>query len=214
MVEVKPKAQNTKRPAGRVRVHQVRSGSVEVIGAGVTADDVAEAMGLLTIWRDAQVKAEAGFAQSVVTVLMEGAGPILSPTRSAAAERIAQHRVELLGTPTYTHETLAEARGAKGAAVRAWVARHRRAGDVVVVKQDGRTLLPAFQFTAGGELRPEVARVNRILYEDTEMTGWEKWTWWWASTGLLSGQSPIDVIESAPVRVETAARRFIEPDAF
>lgn len=214
MVEVKPKAQNVKRSAGRVRVHQASSGSVEVIGAGVTADDVTEAMRLLTIWRNAQGKAEAGFAQSVVTVLMEGAGPILSPARSAAAERLAQHRVELLGTPTYTHETLAEVRGAKEAAVRAWVARHRGGGDVVVVKQDGRTILPAFQFTDDGELRPEVARVNRILAEDAEMTGWEKWTWWWARTGLLSGQSPIDVIGVAPARVETAARRFIEPDAF
>lgn len=191
-----------------------RSGHVEVTGA--SQSDVTEALDLLTQWREAQAEVEAGATRAVLSVLAKHAGPVLPPSRTAAAERLAEHRAGLLATPTHTYETLAQVRGDQTvAAARQWLTRARARGDVFTVKVDGRTLIPAFQVDSAGAVPRAVAQVNKVLLGSTEpLSGWETWSWWCAPTGLLSGQAPLDMLETARGRVEHAARRFVIPEAF
>lgn len=184
-----------------------RAGHVEV--TGLSASEVTEALHLLGEARTIQSSASAALTGSVLRSLVERATePLLTPERMVAAQRLAAHRAALLDTPWFTHRLLAEVRGNKVDATRAWVRRHARAGDVfVVVKHAGRTVIPAFQFTDDGQVRNEIAAVTKILRDSAEegLTGWEIWAWWTARTGYLSGEIPLDLVEQNPDRVRRAA---------
>lgn len=103
--------------------------------------------------------------------------------------RQARLRGELLASPWFTYETLAELRGATIEATRFAV--HKAAQDhrLLVVAADERTLVPAFQLTDEGEPRPELAAVLEPLLA-ARMDPWRAWAWLTQPAGLLGGQVP------------------------
>jgi hypothetical protein len=103
--------------------------------------------------------------------------------------RQARLRAELFASPWFTYETLAEVRGATVDATRFAV--HKAAAEhrLLVVAADERTLVPAFQLTAAGEPRPELAAVVEPLLA-ARMDPWQVWAWLTQPVALLGGQVP------------------------
>ena len=127
--------------------------------------------------------------------------------------RLATHRNALLATPTYTHESLQQVRGvAKESSARTWLSRRRDARELFTVSHGGRTIIPAFQFDAAAEPRPELEPVLQTLI-DAGVQSWALWTWLTASTPLLSGEVPEQLARSNPQRVLCAAQRFAAANA-
>lgn len=148
----------------------------------------------------------------------EGSDPEYAvPVPLVVIARQARLRGELLASPWYTYETLAELRGATIEATRFSV--HRAAQDhrLLVVAADERTLVPAFQLTAEGEPRPELAAVLEPLLA-ARMDPWRAWAWLTQPAGLLGGQVPeraaadpatADLVAHAAVRL--AERVSVRP---
>lgn len=120
----------------------------------------------------------------------EGSDPEYAvPVPLVLIARQARLRGELLASPWFTYETLAEVRGATLDATRFAV--HKAAQDhrLLVVAADERTLVPAFQLTDEGEPRPELAAVLEPLLA-ARMDPWRAWAWLTQPAGLLGGQVP------------------------
>lgn len=113
--------------------------------------------------------------------------------------RQARLREELLASPWFSYETLAELRGTSVDATRFAV--HKAGGEhrLLVVAADGRTVVPGFQLTTHGDLRPELAPVLEPLLA-ARMDPWKAWAWLTQPAGLLGGQVP----EQAVADPETA----------
>lgn len=119
-----------------------------------------------------------------------------------------EHRQQLLATPWFTVETLQVARGdATTAATRAWLDEQITAGNVFTVENDGQVVVPAFQLTADGEPRADLAPALAELAA-AGAHGWELWTWMVDPTGWLSGDVPEQAARSDADRVAFAASRF------
>ncbi|MFC4785136.1 hypothetical protein ACT8ZV_11700 [Nocardioides sp. MAHUQ-72] len=103
--------------------------------------------------------------------------------------RQARLRDELLASPWFTYETLAELRGASLESTRFAV--HKAGGThrLLVVPADGRVLVPAFQLDDRGELRPELGPVLEPLLA-AGMDPWRAWAWLTQPAGLLGGLVP------------------------
>lgn len=127
-------------------------------------------------------------------------------------ERLAARRAALLETPTFTLTDLAARRGEDEDTTYAWLLSHRHDGRLVVIPIDNELVIPAFQFDQTGTPIAAVAEVNRIFATARVRTLWAMWSWWHARTSYLSGQSPIELIDSAPDRLLIAARREATTD--
>lgn len=103
--------------------------------------------------------------------------------------RQARLRGQLLATRWFTYETLAELRGATLEATRFAVHKAAQTHRLLVVATDERTLVPAFQLTAEGEPRPDLAAVLAPLLA-ARMDPWRAWAWLTQPAGLLGGQVP------------------------
>jgi hypothetical protein len=103
--------------------------------------------------------------------------------------RQARVRAELLASPWLTYETLAAARGATVEATRFAVHKAATEHRLLVVAADERTLVPGFQLTPEGELRPELAGVLEPLLA-ARMDPWQVWAWLTQPVALLGGQVP------------------------
>lgn len=183
---------------------RARNGHVEV--TGVESEDVRRALDLLVV-----IRKSSGRERDVyVSKEIPGAG-IVVIRRPGAIDRAAGRRRALLETPVFTYGDLAYARGVRSATVRSWV--HRNGDKVLVIPIGARVVLPAFQFNDFGELDRGVGEVNAVLKRDSEMDEWSRWAWWHATTSFLSGQAPIDVVDSDLHRVVTAARRTVGRNA-
>ncbi|HWJ65097.1 MAG TPA: hypothetical protein VNT31_00325 [Nocardioides sp.] len=130
--------------------------------------------------------------------------------------RRAQVRAALLASPWHGYASLAEVRGASENATRFAVhkAAERRAL-LVVQHDDGRTMVPAFQLTEAGDLRPELGAVLEPLLA-AGMDPWQVWAWLTQPAGLLGGAVPheaardadeVDVVRHAAVRLAERAGR-------
>ena len=121
--------------------------------------------------------------------------------------RQARLRGELLASPWFTYETLAELRRATLEATRFAV--HKAAQDhrLLVVAADERTLVPAFQLTAEGEPRPELAAVLEPLLA-ARMDPWRAWAWLTQPAGLLGGQVP-EQAAADPATADLVARAAV-----
>lgn len=180
-----------------------RRGHVEVSGLNVA--EVQRALDMFAGTRMSEKETAETIRDSIVASAVTTGQGHLSQERQASAERAAQHRLTLLGTPTYTYRALAEIRGVHQTAVRSWVSRN--SAQVLAPHVRGRVVLPAFQFSDAGEVRARVAEVNQILDREGAMDDWSRWGWWHARTSFLSGQSPISIIDDEPDRIQTAAER-------
>lgn len=127
-------------------------------------------------------------------------------------EKLAARRAALLETPTLTLAELAALRGEDEAATYTSLLPHRHTGAVIVIPTDGELVIPAFQVDPAGAPITVVTGVNLTFAATRVRRLWTMWSWWHARTSYLSGQSPIDLIDTAPDRLLTATRREAETD--
>lgn len=103
--------------------------------------------------------------------------------------RRARVREALLASPWFSYETLAALRGASVEATRFAVHKANGAHRMLVVAAEERTLVPAFQLTADGQPRPDLAPVLEPLLA-ARMDPWHAWAWLTQPAALLSGLVP------------------------
>ena len=198
----------TKSPAYEV---EERGDHLEV--RGVSRREVLEALRLHAEVQVVQAASAAEVRDSLVRTLMGKGVSLVPPASLAQAQRLAAHRNALLATPAYTHESLQQVRGdAKESSTRTWLSRRRDARELFTVSHGGRTIIPAFQFDADAEPRPELQPVLQTLI-DAGVQSWVVWTWLTAPTSLLSGVVPEQLVRSNPQRVLRAAQRFAAANA-
>jgi hypothetical protein len=133
------------------------------------------------------------------------------PVALVLLRRHARLRVELLATPTFDYAALAEVRGTSVDATRFAVHKAASTHRLLVVPVDERSLVPAFQLTGDGELRPDLAPVLEPLLA-AKMDPWRVWAWLTQPAALLGGLVPEQAVadpETADV-VLTAAVRLAE----
>jgi len=133
------------------------------------------------------------------------------PVALVQLRRQARVRAALLASPTHTYATLARVRGVSENAARFAVHKAAERGALLVVPHDGGVVVPAFQLTAEGELRPELAPVLEPLLA-AAMDPWQVWAWLTQPAGLLGGRVPEQAVRDeaeAPI-VRHAAVRLAE----
>lgn len=121
------------------------------------------------------------------------------PVGLVVIARQARLRTELLATPWFTYDTLAAVRGASVDATRYAVHKAAQGHRLLVVPVEERVVVPAFQLTAAGEPRPDLAPVLEPLLA-AGMDPWRAWAWLTQPAALTLGQVP----ERAAADPETA----------
>jgi hypothetical protein len=132
----------------------------------------------------------------------------MNASTAAQQVRLTDRRRQLVATGVHTHADLATLRAVHPSTVPSWVAGHVQARRLFTVEHDGRSVLPAFQFIAASDPRPELYPLLQVL-ADAGISGWALWTWLTSRTSLLSGEVPHEVAAVNLERVLTAARRFV-----
>lgn len=107
--------------------------------------------------------------------------------------RQARLRAALLETRWFTYETLAEVRGASVDATRYAVHKAEQTHRLVVVVVEGRTVVPAFQLTIEGEIRPDIAPLLEPLLA-AGMDPWRAWAWLTQPAALTFGRAPEEAV--------------------
>ncbi|MGN0063796.1 MAG: hypothetical protein ACI379_06100 [Nocardioides sp.] len=127
--------------------------------------------------------------------------------------RRAQVRQQLMETPTHTYESLAALRGTSVEGTRFWVHKSAPKHELLVVPvQEGeaeRTVVPAFQLTPAGDVRPELAEILAVLGA-SPLDAWAVWGWLALPAALLGGDVP-ERLATDPEElalVQHAARRL------
>lgn len=103
--------------------------------------------------------------------------------------RQARLRAELLASPWFTYETLAERRGTSLESTRFAVHKAANEHRLLVVAAEERRLVPAFQLDGGGEVRAELLPVLEPLLA-AGMDPWRVWAWLTQPAALLGGEVP------------------------
>ncbi|TNM38384.1 hypothetical protein FHP29_14055 [Nocardioides albidus] len=128
--------------------------------------------------------------------------------------RRAAVRTALLASPTHSYASLARLRGVSENAARFAVHKAAERHALLLVAYDGGVLVPAFQLTDDGELRPELAAILEPLLS-SGMEPWQVWAWLTQPAGLLGGQIPHEaardegeagIVRHAAVRLAERAR--------
>ncbi|MDT9594066.1 hypothetical protein RDV89_13365 [Nocardioides zeae] len=136
------------------------------------------------------------------------------PVALVQLRRKAAVRAALLETPWHSYASLAAVRGASENATRFAVHKAAERAALLVVAHEGATLVPAFQLTDTGELRPELGAVLEPLLA-ASMDPWQVWTWLTQPAGLLGGAVPheaardadeLPIVRHAAVRLAERAR--------
>lgn len=121
-------------------------------------------------------------------------------TRTVLTEGMARlvdaARAELLASGTaVTIEELAHRHGRSRDAARRWLARRRRANDVVSVTHEQRLLIPSFQLNKDFTIKRDAAAIVQRLVEHG-MDGWAIWDWAETPNTFLGGHAPSKVLEA------------------
>lgn len=103
--------------------------------------------------------------------------------------RQARVRVQLMAGRWFTYETLAAVRGASVDATRFAVHKDARDRRLLIVAEEERTLVPAFQLNDEGAIRPDLEQVIAPLLA-AGMDPWRAWAWLTTPAALLGGQVP------------------------
>lgn len=191
---------------------------------GLGLDDQLAAAGLPTFERDAHGTAQwrdPSTGEAMTPEQLEGLDRLLHSEGEEAAHAVplalvqlrrqATVRAALLASETLDYAGVAALRGVSENTARFAVHKAAQRRALLVVQQDGATLVPAFQLTAAGELRPELGAVLEPLLA-SGMDAWQVWTWLTQPAGLLGGGVPHEVArdpEELPV-VQHAAVRLAE----
>ncbi len=147
----------------------------------------------LAVWTDPGTGEPLTLAQlEQLDALLHGEGSEPEHAVPVSLVLIARHarlREELLASPWFTYETLAELRGASVDATRFAVHKAGNEHRLLVVPAGDRTLVPAFQLTADGEPRADLAAVLAPLLA-AGMDPWRAWAWLTQPAALLGGEVP------------------------
>lgn len=111
------------------------------------------------------------------------------PVALVVLRRHARLRVELLASRWFDYASLAQARGASVESTRFAVHKAASTHRLLVVPVDERSIVPAFQLTEDGELRPDLAPVLEPLLA-ARMDPWRVWAWLTQPAALLGGLVP------------------------
>lgn len=127
---------------------------------------------------------------------------VLEPNLDWAATELARRRndarAELLRSgQAVSLDMLATGRGRQTHAVRQWVSRHRRSGDLITVTQAGQVLVPTFQLDDAFDLDPAAARVVSRLH-GADMEPWAIWDWVSHRNAWLHQERPQDLLHRDP----------------
>ena len=111
------------------------------------------------------------------------------PVPLVQVARDARQRERLLADAWFTYDTLAALRGESLEATRFAV--HRAAADrrLLVVAPEARTVVPAFQLDAAGQVRDDLVAVLEPLL-GARMDPWRTWAWLTQPAALLGGLVP------------------------
>jgi len=109
--------------------------------------------------------------------------PLLQLARRAKVRR------DLLASPRHSYASLAALRGATPEATRFWVHKSAQQHALLVVPLDEDVVVPAFQLTADGDVRPELAPVLDALLSAGQ-DPWHVWGWLTQPAALLGGEVP------------------------
>jgi hypothetical protein len=161
------------------------------------ADHLAEA-GLPTFTRDAEGRAVWSDPERIEELEQllrsEGSEPEHAvPVGLVLIARQARLRAALLETPWFTYETLAQVRGASVDATRYAVHKAEQTHRLVVVPVEGRVVVPAFQLTDEGEVRPDIAPLLEPLLA-ARMDPWRAWAWLTQPAALTLGRAPAEAV--------------------
>lgn len=130
--------------------------------------------------------------------------PVLDHVGAERARLVNAERVRLVSSePAVTIDVVATTTRRSRAAVRQWVRRHRKAGRMVAVTNQGAVLVPSFQLDDAFGVDEEVAGVVAYLVGH-RMSDWAVWGWFVTANTWLDGRTPVDVLEAGDV---TALRR-------
>lgn len=136
------------------------------------------------------------------------------PLALVQLRRAAQVRASLLASPWHTYAGLAAIRGGSENATRFAVHKAAARHALLVLAHDGGTIIPAFQLTDDGELRPELGAVLEPLLA-AGMDPWRVWAWLTQPAGLLGGGVPheaagdsdeLSIVRHAAVRLAERVR--------
>jgi len=161
------------------------------------ADHLAEA-GLPTFTRDADGRAvwtEPDRIDELDRLLRsEGSEPEHAvPVGLLLIARQARLRAALLETPWFTYETLASVRGTSVDATRYAVHKAAQTHRLLILAVEGRTVVPSFQLTADGEIRPDIAPLLEPLLA-AGMDPWRAWAWLTQPAALTFGRAPAEAV--------------------
>lgn len=120
----------------------------------------------------------------------------------------ARVRTALLASPTHDYASLAALRGTSVDAARFVVHKSASQGTMLSVLIDERTVVPAFQFDAAGDVRAELVAVLEPLLA-AKVDPWTVWGWLTQPAALLGGAVPHEAAadpEEAPIVAHAAAR--------
>ena len=161
------------------------------------AEHLAEA-GLPTFTRDAAGRAvwtePDRIAELDLLLHSEGSEPEHAvPVGLVLIARQARLRAALLETPWFTYETLAALRGTSVDATRYAVHKAQQTHRLLVVPVEGRVVVPGFQLTDQGEVRPDIAPLLEPLLA-AGMDPWRAWSWLTQPAALTLGRAPAEAV--------------------
>lgn len=124
--------------------------------------------------------------------------PVLDHAAAERARLVNEARARLLTSGgALTIEAIAEATGRTSAAVRQWVTRRRKAGNLVTIEHDGRVFVPTFQLDEALDLDLHAAAVVARLVGHG-MSGWAVWDWFVTPNTWLDA-TPADALAAGDV---------------
>ena len=116
--------------------------------------------------------------------------PVYDHAATTNARLVNEVRAGLLKSGSaVTIDMIAEATDTDPGTVRQRVTRHRKAGRLITVSHDGRTLVPTSQLDEAFDLDAEAAAVvSRLVAHG--MDGWSVWDWLETPNAWLGGDAP------------------------
>lgn len=114
------------------------------------------------------------------------------PVELVRLRREGRLRAALLDGGWLDYAGVARLRGVSENAARFAVHKAAERRTLLLVQQEGRTLVPSFQLDGAGEVRPELLTVLEPLLA-ARIDPWRVWIWLTSPAGLLSGGVPHEV---------------------
>ena len=171
--------------------------AVVVVAGAEVSEEVASAIELLRESLNDGAKAQ---LEALITEYLAAEPATL--TRQEAVRQATFRRRIIAEHGGYTAVELADRNGSKAANRYRLASGWRSTNRIFAVEFRDRTIYLAFQFDDGGRPLPVI---ERILSHLPRWSDWDIAAWFVRPNGLLDNMQPVELLESAPERVVTAA---------